>query len=96
MSELWIPGTGSPEDFVRRLLHRIEAFAERHGQATVEVELRDGSTLVLDGVAPEPGYGFVTLLPHADEPQEVIVPLAMLARVTITPVSERHPLGFAT
>ena len=41
MSELWIPGVGAPEEFVRRLRNRIEAFAEEHGHAAVEIELRD-------------------------------------------------------
>ena len=95
MSELWVPGVGAPEEFVRRLRSRIEGFAERHGHVVVEVELRDGSVQPIASIEPDPGHGFVTLVPHGDEPSEVIVPLGSLARITLTPVSDRHPLGFS-
>jgi hypothetical protein len=36
-------------------------------------------------------------VPHGgDEPSEVIVPLGAFSRITLEPVSERHPLGFST
>ena len=96
MSELWVPGIGAPEEFVRRLRGRIESFAEEHGQAVVEIELRDGSTHAVASIEPEPGFGFVTLIPHGDEPREVIVPLGAFARITLRPLSDEHPLGFST
>ena len=95
MSELWTPGMGSPEDFVRRLRGRIEAFAEEHGNAVVEIELHDGSTVAVSAIEPEPGYGFVTLIPHGDVPHELIVSLGAFGRITITPINEQHPLGFS-
>ena len=66
MSELWLPGPPSAEDFVSRLHRQIEQFAATNSltQARVEVELRDGALLVLDRIAPEPGYGFVTIRPR--------------------------------
>ncbi len=94
--QIWFPGAGAPEEFVRRLRSRIEAFAETHGNAVVEIELRDGSTVSVASIEPEPGYGFVTLVPHADEPQELIVPFGAFARITLMPASEQHPLGFST
>ena len=72
---------------MRRLRNRIEAFAEEHGHAVVEIELRDGSTHVVSSIEPEPGFGFVTLLPHGDEIVELIVPLGAFARITLRPVS---------
>ena len=92
---MWFPGAGAPEEFVRRLRSRIERFAEEHGQAVVEIELRDGSTHAVAAIEPEPGHGFVTLVPHGDEPVELIVPLGLFARITLRPASDEHPLGFA-
>jgi hypothetical protein len=101
MSELWLPG-GALDivDFVRRIHQQIARFAETHGleQAMVEVELRDGSRHVLDTISPEPGYGFVTLRPHAtdiDERQELVVPVASLAQIRISPAEKEPQFGFA-
>ncbi|MGZ4390294.1 MAG: hypothetical protein ACXVZL_13025 [Gaiellaceae bacterium] len=47
-------------------------------------------------IEPEPGFGFVTLIPHGDEPREVIVPLGAFARITLRPLSDEHPFGFST
>jgi len=90
-----VPGVGAPEEFVRRLRGRIEAFGEAHGSVVVEVELRDGSLHTVSSVEPEPGFGFVTLVPHGDEPVELIVPLGAFAAIRLRPVSEQYPLGFS-
>jgi hypothetical protein len=100
MSELWLPGGALDiDDFVRRAHQQIARFAEAHGlaQARVEVELRDGARHVLDTISAEPGYGFVTLKPHAadDEPQELIVPLASVAQIRISPAEQEPQFGFA-
>ena len=101
MSELWLPGGALDiDEFVRRVHQQIARFAETHGlaQALVEVELRDGARHVLDTIAAEPGYGFVTLRPHAtnkDEPQELIVPLASVAQIRISPAEQEPQFGFA-
>ena len=101
MSELWVPGGALDiDDFVRRIHQQIARFADAHGleQAIVEVELRDGSRHVLDTISPEPGYGFVTLRPHAtdgDERQELIVPLASVAQIRISPAEKEPQFGFA-
>ena len=96
MSELWTPG-GAPnaDEFVRALHRQIEAWTAQHGSAKVEVELRDGSLLALESISSDPGVGFVTLTPHGDEPQAVIVPVVSIARVAITATSPEHPLGFS-
>ena len=100
MSELWLPGSPSADDFVARVHRQIERFSETHGLKTtkVEVELRDGALLVLDTISPEPGYGFVTLAPHpeaADEREELIVPLASITKIRISPAEEEPHFGFA-
>jgi hypothetical protein len=101
MSELWLPGgVLDIDDFVRRVHQQVERFAEAQGlaQAMVEVELRDGAHYVLDAIAPEPGYGFVTLRPHgtdSEEPQELIVPLATVTQIRISPAEDEPQFGFA-
>jgi hypothetical protein len=104
--ELWLPGLAGPhEDFVQRLLRHIERFAREREieQASVEVELRDGSRFRLDRVLPEPGFGFITLVPHeqqrtreADVPAEVIVPIALIERIELHEAEEqRGRFGFS-
>ena len=106
MPELWIPGLAGPhEDFVQRLHRQIERFAQEREieRASVEVELRDGSRFRLDRVMPEPGYGFITLVPHeqqhSDEdevPAELIVPIGLIERIDVYEVHEqRGRVGFS-
>jgi hypothetical protein len=100
--ELWVPGAAEPsiEAFVERLHRHIQRFASERagGNASVEVELRDGSVLRLESILAEPGFGFVTLCPHMEEggrPQEIVVPVAAIARLRLSPPEEEPPLGFA-
>jgi hypothetical protein len=93
VSELWLPGPH--DEFVSAVQRRIARFAEEHGAALVEVELRDGAAFTVSAISAEPGDGFVTLVPHGDEPREVIVPLVSVARVTLAAAAEEHPLGFS-
>ena len=93
MSQLWLPGPH--DEFVTSLQRQIARFADEHGAAVVEVELRDGSLLTLAALSAEPGGGFVTLVPFGDEPREVIVPLVAVARVTLAAAAASHPLGFS-
>jgi hypothetical protein len=100
MPDLWIPGTTGPlDDLVGRIHRRIEAFASEHGldQAMVEVELSDGALLRLSSISPEPGYGFLTLVPHADdgEPRELIVPIGAVRQLTLSRAEPTSPIGFA-
>ena len=90
MADLWLPGVSGPHDeLVSRLHQQIERFAREQEveRAVVEVELADESRLKLDGISPEPGFGFVTLKPCAssDEelPGEMVVPLGMLRRIEL-------------
>jgi hypothetical protein len=98
--ELWIPGmTGPLDDLVGRIHRRIESFAAEHGleQALVEVELADGAVLRLSSISAEPGYGFLTLVPHTDdgEPREVIIPIGAVRQLTLSRAEPSSPIGFA-
>ncbi|MGZ8782110.1 MAG: hypothetical protein ACXWZB_01285 [Gaiellaceae bacterium] len=100
MPELWTPGMIGPlDDFVARIHRRIESFASEHGRerALVEVERSDGALLRLASLSPEPGYGFVTLVPHGEEgePQELIVPLGAIRQLTLSRAEPQSPVGFA-
>jgi hypothetical protein len=98
---IWVPGAPQPslEDFVARLNKHIERFAHERteGQVAVEVELRDGSVHRLLSIASEPGYGFVTLSRHREDgqPEDMIVPVAAIAAVKLTPMEEHPPFGFS-
>jgi hypothetical protein len=99
MSDLWVPGASGPlDELVTRILLRIEAFMERYGkQARVEVELRDGPTAVVRSLAAEPGFGFLTLVPHDEDggDQEWIIPVTAVARITLRSTEEQEPFGFS-
>jgi hypothetical protein len=99
MPELWIPGMAGPlDDLVTRIHRRIESFAQDHGvEAMVEIELYDGALYRLASISPEPGYGFLTLVPLSDdaEPQELIVPLGAVRQLTLSPAEPPHKIGFS-
>jgi hypothetical protein len=100
MPEVWVPGAAGPqEELVARIVLRIEAFVERYGkQARVEVELQDGPTAVLRSLEAEPGFGFVTLVPHHDDDgggEEWIVPVTAVARITLRSAEEQERFGFS-
>jgi hypothetical protein len=99
MSELWTPGGPSTDAFVASVHQQIAAFAERRAalQAKVEVELRNGALLLLDSLSGDPGHGFVTLCPHAEndaEREELIVPLASISQIRISSAEEEPRFGF--
>lgn len=101
--ELWTPGHAGPvEDFVDRLHRTIERFASDEGveKAYVQVELIDGSRLTMHSLSPEPGSGFVTIRPHAedspDAPGALVVPVGAIKRIELDRADEqRAQFGFA-
>ena len=98
MSELWLPGAAGPLDqFVDKLQRQVEAFAREHGlaSAAVEVELADGVTFEVASLSAEPGFRFLTLVPHGEEPEELIVPVGAVRRIAIGRAEERSRLGFS-
>jgi hypothetical protein len=90
---------GPLDDLVGRIHRRIESFASEHSleQAMVEVELSDGSLLRLASISAEPGYGFLTLVPHSEdgEPRELIVPIGAVRQLTLSRAEAASPIGFA-
>jgi hypothetical protein len=99
VSELWLPGAAAPlDELVSRIHLRIEAFATEAGkQPRVDVDLRDGATVAVQSLSAEPGFGFVTLRPHAGEdvPEELIVPVASIRRLELRRTEEAPGrLGF--
>jgi hypothetical protein len=107
MHDLWLPGATAPTDeFVSGLHRQIQRFADRAGveRAFVEVELGDGQRFPVDTIAPEPGFGFVTLRPHRDPddeesdelPEELVVPIGAIRRVELSRAEEhRERFGFS-
>jgi hypothetical protein len=99
VGDLWLPPDASTDGFVARVYEQVRRFAEREQvmQAIVEVELREGGVYKLDRLAPEPGHGFVTLRPHAEddgEREELIVPLPSIARIRIVAAEAEPRFGF--
>lgn len=103
MSDLWTPGTAGPLDqFVERLQRQIRAVAADAGveRAYVEVELVGGSRFAVGSISADPGFGFITLFPHADDDREapaaLVVPLGAIQRVEIDKMDDtKPPFGFA-
>ena len=96
-----MPGAAAPslEDFVDRLNKTVERFAHEHagGRAAVEVELFDGALLQLVSILPEPGYGFVTLVPHAEEgepPEHVVLPVGAIREFRLRMPEDRPHFRF--
>ncbi|MBA3412182.1 MAG: hypothetical protein H0T09_00675 [Actinobacteria bacterium] len=102
MRDLWVPGaTGPHDDFIGRVHRQIARFAHERNldKAVVEVELRDGTRFRLDSISPEPGYGFVTLVPHPqvddDEiPSALIVQVASIDRIELFPAGDEPEARF--
>ena len=88
---------GPAEELVKRIERRAERFKEEHGLAEVEltIELLDGSLHRLRTLAAEPGFGFVSFCPHADEPEEVIVPLGAIREIRLRVPEPEQAVGFA-
>ena len=101
VTELWTPGAAGPhDDFVVRLHRLIERFAERHRvqKPIVTLELHTGARFDVSSIAPEPGYGFVSVCPHGDDdaPEELVLPIGTIARIELRTAEEEEPkLGFS-
>ena len=98
MSNLWLPGmpAGPIDEFVDRLHRCIERFAAEHEveRAYVEVELFDGARYVVDSIAAEPGFGFISIRPHRGEDEDVpdtlVVPVGALRRIELSKAEEKR------
>jgi hypothetical protein len=79
--------------------------------AVVEVQLHDGARFALHSIRPEPGYGFLTLCPYPEDeerpwpkdaeadgecpPEEIVVPVGSIIRITIGETEQPARFGFA-
>ena len=94
---------GPEYELVRRLNAVIAAFALDQGipRATVQIEFNDGARFALYSLSPEPGFGFVTVVPHPedlpDAPGAMVVPILSIKRIELDRAEdERGALGFST
>lgn len=98
---IWTPGAAGPlDEFVARLTRMVAAFAQEHGldQAEVRLELVDGSRHVLAAATAEPGFGFLSFIPHTPdggEPRRIIVPIGAVRMIEISEPDPERPFGFA-
>jgi hypothetical protein len=88
--ELWTPLSEGPhEEFVDRLYRAVARFAEEKGveKPLVELELNDTARFVIDRIAPEPGFGMVTIYVHPsreeDGPEAIVVPIGSIRRIEL-------------
>jgi hypothetical protein len=104
MTGLWVPGiaSGPQDEFVARLHRLIRQFAvdENVDQTSVQVELVDGVRFAVHSLSAEPGFGFVTIRPHAEDlpgvPGAVVVPVGSIKRIELDrAAAERGLLGFS-
>ena len=99
--QIWTPGAAGPlDEFVGRVTRLAAEFAQEHAleQADVRLELMDGSRHVLAKATADPGFGFFSFTPHADEgdePKCVIVPIGAVKLIEISMPDPERPFGFA-
>jgi hypothetical protein len=99
--DLWVPGAAEPslDDFVKGVHRQIERYTRTHTaeRTHVEVELADGERLTLRSLSGDPGYGFLTLSIDAanGDPEELIVPVGAIRRISLGPADESGRPGFA-
>jgi hypothetical protein len=98
--QLWTPGAAGPlDEFVQRITRIVSTFARDHEleQAEVRIELVDGSRHVVSSVHPEPGFGFFSFVPYAqegEEPKRMIVPVGVVKLVEISRPDPARSFGF--
>jgi hypothetical protein len=99
-AQIWTPGAAGPlDDLVGRLRRMVEEFGKEHEleQVEVRVELADGSQHVLESVEPEPGFGFLSFVPHretGDEPRRLVVPIGTVRLIEISAPDATRAFGF--
>ncbi|MFN8186221.1 MAG: hypothetical protein U0R69_03990 [Gaiellales bacterium] len=79
-------------------------------QVAVEIQLHDGTRLNVHQIRAEPGYGFVTLCPIPEDetrpwpkagedggctPEELIVPVGSIVRITLGKPEAQARFGFS-
>ena len=90
---------GPLDEFVARITRMVAAFVEEHGLETAEVrlELADGSRHLVASATAEPGFGFLSFVPHraaGEEPRHVVVPIGAVKTIEISAPDPVRPFGF--
>ena len=99
-AHVWTPGAAGPlDELVQRLSRMIAAFASENDleQAEVRIELVDGSRYTIATTSAEPGFGFVSFVPHSeesDEPRKLIVPIGAVRSIELSAPDVERPFGF--
>ena len=98
--QIWTPGAPGPlDEFVARVGRMVAEFAQAHGleQAEVRIELADGSRYLVEAATPDPGFGFLSFVPHrreGEEPRRVVVPIGAVKTIEISAPDPEHAFGF--
>ena len=87
---------GPLDEFVKRILRRVDTFKDEYALEEVEVsiELLDGALYRLQTMSAEPGFGFISFRAHEGDPEEVIVPLGAVREIRIAKPGPEQTLGF--
>jgi len=77
----------------------VAAFTKEHelSEAEVRFELADGSRHVVVSASADPGYGFLSFIPHrpeGEEPRCMIVPIGAVKTIEISAPDPERPFGF--
>jgi hypothetical protein len=77
----------------------VASFVDEHRLETAEVrlELADGSRHLVASVTAEPGFGFLSFVPHrgvGEEPRHVVVPIGAVKTIEISAPDPEQPFGF--
>jgi hypothetical protein len=100
-TQIWTPGAAGPlDDLVGRIRRMVDAFGKEHKLDKVEVriELADGSQHVLERIEPEPGFGFLSLVPYrqeGEEPRRLVVPIGTVRLIEMSTLDPARPFGFS-
>lgn len=98
--QIWTPGAAGPlDELVSRLTRMVESFMQEHELERVEVrvELADGSRYTLERVEHEPGFGFLSFVPHreaGEEPRRLVVPIGAVKLIEISAPDPARTFGF--
>jgi hypothetical protein len=92
---------GPLDELVARVTRMVTEFAEEHGLETAEVrfELADGSRHLVSSASAEPGFGFLSFVPHRqvdEEPRQVVVAIGAVKAIEISAPDPERRFGFVT
>jgi hypothetical protein len=99
-TQIWTPGAAGPlDELVGRMTRMVQAFMQEHEleQVEVRIELADGSHYVLERIEPEPGFGFLSFVPHreaGEEPRRLVVPIGFVKLIEISAPDPAQTFGF--